>query len=91
MGTFIVVELHPTGDNLTGLETVIECIQVDAFVPERVPKSLNYDIIPSPATTIHRNTNTAPIPCGERRWNWVYRETCQYCDRDKYKPPPKKK
>ena len=30
------------------------------------------------------------IPCGERLWNWVYRETCQHCDRGQYKPPKKK-
>lgn len=32
------------------------------------------------------------IPCGARRWHWVYRDdACRHCDHGRYIPPKRKR
>ena len=50
-----VVELDPVIDDLLGLETVIDFVQIDCLLLQGSPKPLNEDVVQIATASIHRD------------------------------------
>lgn len=54
MGPLGVVERYPILDHAPGLEAIIDLFEIDRFLLQAPPQSLNEDVVEVSASTIHR-------------------------------------
>ena len=55
MGTLAVVTVNPAADSLPGLTSCFECVEIDSFVFERPPESLDHNVVHPAALGVHRD------------------------------------
>jgi len=59
MGTFGIVEGHPSSDHPPGVETVSDFFEIDGFLLHRAPKPLDEDVVEIATAPIHRDAHTS--------------------------------
>lgn len=59
MGPFGVVEGHPFSDHPSGLEAIGDFFEIDRFLLERPPQTLDEDVVHASTAPIHRDAHPA--------------------------------
>ena len=67
MGALAVVTINPAADSDPCLASCFECVEIDAFVFERPPESLDHDVVHPAPFAVHRDFDVGILQyAGER-------------------------